>query len=93
MQAWVTAKGRQPDFSSHGANFGWDTKAQLLAAVGHGRRLIQPELIGTPNADQANLIIDLKVGFGGNRMPQGGPFIPDDKIAEIVQWIKDGCPD
>jgi hypothetical protein len=55
--------------------------------------LIQPELIGTPNADQANLIIDLKVGFGGNRMPQGGPFIPDDKIAEIVQWIKDGCPD
>lgn len=93
LQTWAAANGFQADLSGHGAAFGWATKADLLAAVGKGRRLIQPELIGTTNASQANLLIDLRVGFGGNRMPQGGPFIPDAQVDEIEQWIVNGCPD
>ncbi|MGR9363663.1 hypothetical protein ACU8OO_34990 (plasmid) [Rhizobium leguminosarum] len=93
LAAWASSKGRDPDLSGHGTHFAWNSKADLLAAVGKNRRLIQPELIGTANAGQANLIIDLRVGFAGNRMPQGGPYIPDPQIDEIEQWIKDGCPD
>ncbi|MFW2231174.1 hypothetical protein GR211_33415 [Rhizobium leguminosarum] len=93
LETWATSNGHNPDLSGHGPHFVWDSKADLLAAVGKNRRLIQPELIGTANAGQANLIIDLRVGFGGNRMPQGGPYIPCPLIDEIEQWIKDGCPD
>lgn len=93
LKAWAVANGYDPDLSGHGAQFSWGTKADLLAAVGKHRRLIQPELIGTADAKDANLIIDLRVGFGGNRMPQGGPYFPDDQIDEIEQWIAEGCPD
>lgn len=92
MAAWIAARG-DADLSAHGSTFKWETKDELLAAVGKGRRLIQPELIGTPNTDKVNLIIDLKTGVGGRRMPDGGPYIPDEQIAEIEQWIKDGCVD
>jgi len=27
------------------------------------------------------------------RMPKGGPFIPDDQIQIIEDWITQGCPD
>lgn len=93
LDTWATSNGFPPDLSGHGPQFLWGSKADLLAAVGKNRRLIQPEVIGTANAGQANLIIDLRVGFGGNRMPQGGPFFPDAQIDEIEQWIADGCPD
>jgi hypothetical protein len=96
------------DFSGHGASFGyspeidpttnepkgWKDKATLLAAVGHGKQLIQPEVIGNGMGNQANLIIDLRTGFpGAGRMPLGGPFIADPQIQEIVDWINAGCPD
>lgn len=82
------------DLSGHGPTFKWGTKAELLAAVGHGLRLIQPEVIGNGKGNQANLMIDLRKGFpGSGRMPQGGPFIPDPKIQEIEDWINQGCPD
>jgi len=93
LTAWEAANGGPPDLSGHGDTFKWSTKDELLAAVGKGKRLIQPELIGTPNADKANLLIDLRVGFGGRRMPDGGPFIPDAEIQEIEDWIRGGCVD
>src|ERR1700739_3908313 len=84
LSAWQQAN-RPPDVSRHGPTFKWDTKADLLAASGHGRRLIEPELIGK-NGDQANLIIDLRTGIQSPalRMPRGGPFIPDEEVQEIV---------
>jgi hypothetical protein len=80
--------------SGHGTTFKWDTKANLLAAFGHGKQLIQPELIGKDGAS-ANLVVDLRTGINSPtlRMPKGGPFIPDAQVQEIVDWISQGCPD
>lgn len=92
MAAWQTANG-PADLSGHGATFSWATKAALLAAVGHGKRLIQPEVIGNGKGDQANLVIDLRTGFPATgRMPLGGPFISAAEIKIIEDWINDGCP-
>ncbi len=93
MKAWEDANG-DADLGGHGATFKWDTKANLLAAVGHGKRLIQPELIGNDGA-HTNLIVDLRTGISSPalRMPKGGPFIPDPQIQEIEDWINQGCPD
>jgi hypothetical protein len=93
IAAWKTANGDDADLSGHGPSFSWATKAALLAAVGHSKRLIQPEVIGNNRGREANLVIDLVTGFNGNRMPRGGPFVPDAEVAEIVAWIDDGCPD
>lgn len=69
-------------------------KLRFWQAVGHNKRLIQPEVIGNGKGNQANLIVDLRVGFpGAGRMPLGGPFIPDSEIQEIEDWINAGCPD
>src|SRR5262249_5841915 len=75
LEDWTTAHG-MPDLGGHGQTFKWNTKDELLAAVGHGRRLIQPELCGSGQARTANLIIDLRVGLP-QRMPKGGPFLDD----------------
>jgi hypothetical protein len=90
---WEKQHG-QADLAGHGASFKWDTKASLLAAVGHGKRLIQPELVAGDRAS-ANLVVDLRTGIGSPalRMPKGGPFIPDSQVQEIVDWIGQGCPD
>jgi hypothetical protein len=93
ISAWAAQNG-PPDLSGHGPTFSWKTKPELLAATGHGKRLIQPEVIGNGKGNQANLIIDLRIGFpGSGRMPLGGPFIADAQIQEIEDWINDGCPD
>ena len=93
MTAWTTQNG-PADLSGHGASFSWANKAALLAAVGHGKRLIQPELVGK-DGSQANLVIDLRTGITSPalRMPKGGPFIPDPQIKEIEDWITQGCQD
>ena len=94
LKTWKDVNG-DPDLSGHGNTFSWATRDALLAAVGHGKRLIQPEVIGNGKGNQANLIIDLRTGINGpaTRMPQGGPFIPDPQIQEIQDWIDAGCPD
>ncbi len=93
IATWQQQNG-DADLSGHGASFKWDTKANLLAAIGHGKRLIQPEVIGKDGAS-AHLVIDLRTGIDSPalRMPKGGPFIPDDQVQEIVDWINQGCPD
>ncbi|MFL6374450.1 MAG: hypothetical protein ACJ73D_07285 [Pyrinomonadaceae bacterium] len=93
LTAWEVANG-QADLTSHGASFSWATKPVLLAAEGHGKRLIQPEVIGNGKASAANLVIDLRKGFPATgRMPLGGPFIADADVQRIEDWINAGCPD
>jgi hypothetical protein len=92
IEEWRTAHG-DPDLSGHGPNFSWETKAKLLAATGHNKRLIQPDVIGNNKGNEANLVIDLRTGFNGMRMPLTGPFLDDASIDEIVAWIDAGCPD
>jgi hypothetical protein len=93
MTTWQNQNGNA-DLSNHGPTFSWATKAALLAATGHNKQLIQPELIGKAG-DQTNLVVDLRTGISSPalRMPKGGPFIPDDQVQEIVDWINQGCPD
>jgi hypothetical protein len=93
LATWEQQNG-QADLSGHGATFKWDTKDNLLAAVGHGKHLIQPELIGK-DGGQTNLVIDLRTGISSPalRMPKGGPFIPDPQVQEIADWITQGCLD
>ena len=92
IQGWTQQHGGAPDLSGHGASFKWDTKANLLAAVGHGKQLIQPEVIGNGKGSQANLVVDLRTGLP-LRMPKGGPFLSDAMVQKIEDWISAGCPD
>lgn len=50
----------------------------------------------TPNdAENSYLIhkLDGRAGIVGARMPVGGPFLTDDQIDVIKQWINDGAQD
>jgi hypothetical protein len=92
VEAWTTAHGTPPDLTGHGGTFKWDTKADLLAAVGHGKQLIQPGMCGSGQGRSANLIIDLRTGLP-QRMPKGGPYLDDAAIQRIEDWINAGCSD
>jgi hypothetical protein len=95
LAGWSQKNHAQPDLSRHpgpGEIFAWDTKANLLASVGHGKKLIQPEVIGNGQGAHANLVIDLRTGLP-LRMPRGGPFLSDADIQVIEDWINAGCPD
>jgi hypothetical protein len=96
LAAWKAANG-EPDLSGHNtgpAPMVWTTKAELLAAWGHGKQLIPPEVRGNGKGDAANLVIDLKTGFGTppRRMPDGGPYVSDADINTIIAWIDANCP-
>lgn len=97
ISTWANSpsNGGPPDLSGHGPLFSWTTKAALLAAVGHGNQLIQPDVIGNGKGNLAHLVIVLRTGLKGpaTRMPEGGPYVPDAQIQEIENWINDGCPD
>lgn len=87
--------GGPPDLTGHGPQFSWATKQDLLNAVGHNKRLIQPEMIGNGQGKDTNLAVDLRTGINSPamRMPLGGPFVPDAQVQVIVDWIDAGCPD
>jgi hypothetical protein len=93
MKVWTQANGA-PNLGGHGPTFKWDTKANLLAAVGHGKQLIQGGQAGCGDGKgkDANLVIDLRKGLP-LRMPRGGPFLDDAAIQRIEDWINIGCPD
>ena len=93
--AWEQQRGRPPDLTVHGTNFGWETREQLLASTARGRRLIQPDLIGATDASGANLVQALTNGIPPfvRRMPAGGPFLSDEDIGVIQAWIEAGAPE
>src|SRR5690242_6103562 len=89
--------GREPLLTQrHGAAFGWSTKEQLAAATALGFRLVDPEKVGNGHGAETNLVGALRneegVEFNG-RMPNGGPYLGEDEIDEIVRWIDAGMPD
>ena len=50
----------------------------------------------TPNDPERSYLIKKLRGdadIGGDRMPQGGPFLTDAQLARFVAWIADGAPD
>jgi hypothetical protein len=95
IAAWKAANGNvEPKLTQrhHNPTFGWATKEQLANSAPLGFKLIEP---GVPGKD-TNLIKSLRDddGVDGNgRMPDGGPYLSNAEIAEIISWIDAGMPD
>ena len=62
--------------------------AQLLSGGLHGPAVAP----GNPDSSLLVKKISPSPPFG-DRMPQGGPYLPDTTIAVIRSWIKEGAPD
>lgn len=89
---WAVANNRPPRLRVHGATFGWDTHAKLLAAKAFGLPLIAPETMAPGEGRKSNLVVALRTGVDGfARMPRGGPYLSDSEIDEIADWISDGA--
>lgn len=94
IQRWEDSHGRRPNLMTHSSNFGWGSRDQLLTSTARQFRLIQPELVGSADASDANIIKALTVGLPFvRRMPAGGPFLADADIARIEAWIEAGAPE
>jgi hypothetical protein len=95
VAAWSAERnGEMPDFRHHNASFGWSTRDELLNLTAYGYQLIEPHKIGNNQGDQTNLVVALSNpdgvdGFG--RMPNGGPYLSQEKIDVIIAWINDGA--
>ena len=76
--------------SCHGGSGGFflGTVAQLLQGGDHGVTAIPG------NADASTIIKKLSPNPPfGDRMPQGGPYLPDTTIKMIRDWINQGAKD
>jgi hypothetical protein len=94
IAGWIWKNKQAPDLTVHGPNFGWDTKQQLAQSQGFGQVLIDPSLVGNGKGAQTNLVLALTSGVPGfPRMPLGGPFVLQEQIDYIAQWINESMPD
>ena len=93
IERWELEHRREPEFSGHGQNFGWQDVEQIRNSRPKGQQLIANDLIGVGRADETNLIKILKAGIPGfgPRMPKGGPYLSSSEIQLITKWIDDGC--
>jgi hypothetical protein len=98
INGWKTRTGREPNLpEAHDSpNFSFTTRQQLLDAEAFGFRLIDPAFVGNGRGIETNLVIALKNpdgvdGFG--QMPRGGPFLSQDRIDIVTQWIDEGVPE
>lgn len=93
IAAWTAHHGGAPDFSGHGADFGWQTADQLRNSRPRGQQLITDDLVGVGRADETNLIKVLTTGLPGlgPRMPKNGPYLSTAEVGLIRKWIDDGC--
>ena len=87
MARWEGREGRPALPGIHG--FSWDTPDGLANELSMGRKFIES---GVP-AEETNLVIALRRGFGSiPRMPMNGPFVREEEIQQIVDWIESGMP-
>ncbi len=76
--------------SCHGGSGGLflGTVAQMLQGGDHGPAVVPG------NADASNIIKKLSPNPPfGDRMPQGGPYLPDSTLQVIRNWINQGAKD
>ncbi len=92
---WEAENGRKPALKvSHDNSLKWGTKEELAESSPFGLRLIEADKVGNGQARETNLLKILTRNVGGfRRMPSRGPYIPDDEIQEIADWIDAGMPD
>jgi hypothetical protein len=90
----------------HGNQFGWNDRAQLLAAAvaqhGHLYRLIDPAFVNNGKGRESLLVRVLSGPFqlDGISYPQmphngniNGDFATVDQLTRIALWIDSGCPE
>lgn len=95
MERWEADRGRKPALKvSHDGSLAWDTKDLLVTSKPFGLQLIEPDKVGVGQARETNLIKILTRNVGGfRRMPSRGPYLSNEEIDEIVNWIDNGMPD
>ncbi len=72
----------------HGGTAGLfvDTYAHLLSGTSSNGPVVSPG-----NGEGSYLIRKLRGTAPGSRMPQGGPYLPDETINKISTWIQQGA--
>jgi hypothetical protein len=94
------------NIGKHGPFWRTLTRDQFVAFSVFGRKVIANRPDGSFDPDESNLIkaLEGRAPFGAdrtppppgaifNRMPDGFPPVPQDRIDEIRSWIAAGCPD
>ena len=88
MKRWEAREGRRGLPGIH--DYYWDSPQHLASDSAMNMKFIEPGLPGEETA----LIISLRQGLGSiPKMPMGGPFVKEEEIQEIVDWIDDGMPE
>ena len=88
MQRWEKREKRRGLPGIH--DYYWDTPQHLANDSAMGMKFIEK---GIPASETA-LILSLRVGFGSiPKMPMSGPFLKEEEILEIEQWIDNGMPE
>ena len=95
MERWKEQNGRKPALKvSHDGQLNWETKEALAKCSPFGLTLIESDKIGNGKGRETNLVKILMRHIGGfRRMPSRGPYLPNEEIDEIVEWIDAGMPD
>jgi hypothetical protein len=95
LERWKLKNGREPKLKvSHEGDIRWETKEELAASSPYGKRLIDTDKVGNGRAYETNLVKIFRGPIGGyRRMPSGGPYLSNDEIGEIAEWIDAGMPD
>ncbi len=88
MKRWEAREGRRGLPGIH--DYYWDSPQHLANDSAMGMKFIEPGLPG----EETGLIISLRQGLGSiPKMPMGGPFVTEDQIQVIVDWIDGGMPE
>ena len=88
MQRWERREKRRGLPGIHG--YYWDTPQELAEDEAMGMKFIES---GVPASETA-LVVSLRRGLGTiPKMPMGGPFLKEEEIQEIEQWIDAGMPE
>lgn len=95
LDRWAAEHGRQPKMEAvHEGHIGWATKEELAEAIVYDLQLIEPDKVGNGRAEETNLIKILRRNIGGyRRMPSRGPYMSEEEIREIADWIDAGMPE
>ncbi len=88
MKRWEAKEGRRGLPGIH--DYYWDSPQHLANDSAMGMKFIEAGLPG----EETGLIISLRQGLGSiPKMPMGGPFVIEEEIQEIVDWIDGGMPE
>ncbi len=88
MKRWEGREKRRGLPGIH--DYYWETPQQLANDSAMGMKFIEP---GVPPEETA-LIISLRRGLGSiPKMPMGGPFLKEEEIQEVEDWIGNGMPE